>query len=247
MHEKFRLWKIIGWVIPPPKKSIKTKEEFSEERKQKVKQLIEQGILKSRPLVEAMLKVPREEFIQEMYKDYAYFGKDIWHEVPLPIPGEEATISCPHSYPLFYEALGLKENDYFLEVGTGSGYGAVLAREVVGDNGKVVTIEIDKITYEFAQKNIKRLGYNDILLVHGDGGFGYEKEAPYDKICITAACSKIPEPLFLQLKKGGRLIAPVLENNSFQELILFEKDQYGKLRKEFFGKVLYVVLRGKYG
>lgn len=129
---------MIGWIVPPPKKPEKTREEFSKERVEKVRWLIREGFLRSEGIIEAMLKVPREEFTQEMYRDYAYL------EVPLPLPGREATISCPHSYPLFYEALGLKEGERFLEVGTGSGYGAALAREVVGPQGRVVTVEIEE-------------------------------------------------------------------------------------------------------
>ena len=95
------------------------------QRIEKAKWLVEQNLLISERIAKAMIKVLREEFIPEDYRDYAYV------EVPLPIPGEEATISCPHSYPLFYEALELRENDRFLEIGTGSGYGAALALSLI--------------------------------------------------------------------------------------------------------------------
>lgn len=130
---------MVGWVIPPPKKPVKTPAEFRQERWAKVKELEARGFLRSPRLKAAMLKVPREEFIPPPYRDYAYL------EVPLPLPGE-ATISCPHSYPLFYEALELGPGHRFLEVGTGSGYGAALACEVVGPAGLVVTVEIDPET-----------------------------------------------------------------------------------------------------
>jgi len=229
-----------GWVVPPPKKPEKTDEELSEERIQKVRWLIKEGLLKSERIVKAMLKVPREKFVLEMYRDYAYL------EVPLPLPGCDATISCPHSYPLFYEALGLGENDKFLEVGTGSGYGAALAREIVGEDGKVITVEIDKETYEFASWNLRKLGYEDILVVHGDGSLGYVQEAPYDKICVTAACPRIPERLIEQLKLSGRLAAPVGYRYS-QDLILLEKNRSGSIKTRLVEKVLYVLLKGKYG
>lgn len=106
-----------GWIVPPPKESTKSREEFTKERHKKVEWLIRRGYLRSERIKEAMLRVPREDFIPYMYKDYAY------REVPLPIPGQEATISCPHSYPLFYEPLGLDKGHKFLEVGLGSGYG----------------------------------------------------------------------------------------------------------------------------
>ncbi len=83
-----------GWLIPPPKKPEKTKEELTQERKAKADWLSKVGFLKSSPIKRAVLKVPREEFVPELYRDYTYL------EVPFPIPGEDATISCPHSYPL---------------------------------------------------------------------------------------------------------------------------------------------------
>jgi len=86
----------MGWIVPPPKKSFKTRRAFEAERTKKVKWLIEQNLLMSERIAKAIIKVPREEFIPEHHRDHAYI------EVPLPIPGEEATISCPHSYPLFY-------------------------------------------------------------------------------------------------------------------------------------------------
>jgi len=228
-----------GWIIPPAKEPAKSKEEFRKEREEKVRWLFLHGYLRSERIKDAMLKVPREEFIPPLYRDYAYL------EVPLPLPGEKATISCPHSYPLFYEPLGLDKGHKFLEVGLGSGYGTALAREIVGHKGFVVSIEIDPLTFEFARKNLENLGYRDILLVKGDGGPGYPEMSPYDRICITAACIDIPPPLIEQLRIGGKLIAPVIEQG-IQNLILLEKSEKGIIRKVIC-KVLYIPLRGKYG
>lgn len=228
-----------GWIVPPPKEPTKSREEFKKEREEKVKQLIRHGYLSSKHIKEAMLKVPREEFIPYNYRDYAYL------EVPLPLPGEAATISCPHSYPLFYEPLGLDKDHKFLEVGLGSGYGTAIAREIVGSNGLVVSIDIDPLTFEFARKNLEKAGYGDIILVRGDGGLGYPRHSPYDRICITAACSKIPPPLIEQLKTGGRLIAPVIEHG-VQYLVLLEKSKKG-IKRKIVCEVLYVCLRGIYG
>jgi protein-L-isoaspartate(D-aspartate) O-methyltransferase len=166
-------------------------------------------------------------------------------EVPFPLPGERATISCPHSYPLFYEPLGLDQGDKFLEVGLGSGYGAAIAREVVGSEGLVVSVEIDPLTYDYAKGNLERAGYDDIVLVNGDGGLGYPDLSPYDKIAITAACVAIPPPLIHQLKIGGRLISPV-DKDDTQDLVLYEKSVEGVQRLTIC-EVLYVPLRGLYG
>ena len=228
-----------GWIIPAPKEPTTTKTEFHKQREEKVRRLIRGGYLKSDRIKNAMLKVRREDFIPPLYRDYAYL------EVPLPLPGEEATISCPHSYPLFYEPLGLDEGHKFLEVGLGSGYGTALAREIVGTNGQVVSIEIDPETFEFARKNLQNAGYDDIVLVLGDGGLGYPELSPFDRICITAACSEIPPPLIEQLRTGGRLIAPVVEQGT-QDLILLEKSRTD-IKRRVICEVLYVSLKGRYG
>lgn len=230
-----------GWIIPPPKEPAKSKEEFERERASKVRSLVRHGYLQSGRIKQALLKVPRENFIPREYRDYAYL------EVPLPLPGERATISCPHSYPLFYEPLGLAEGHRFLEVGSGSGYGAAVAREVVGPKGLVVSVELDPITFEFARQNLKRAGYTDVVVVKGDGGLGYSELSPYDSIAVTAACIDIPAPLVDQLKMGGRLIAPVLRGRSnAQDLTLLERSAKG-ISTQAICEVLYVSLRGPYG
>jgi protein-L-isoaspartate(D-aspartate) O-methyltransferase len=228
-----------GWIIPPSKEPTKNGEALSQEREEKVRWLLARGYLRSERITNALLRVPREDFLPWLYRDYAYV------EVPIPLPGEQATVSCPHSYPLFYEPLGLDEGHRFLEVGLGSGYGTALAREIVGDTGLVVSVEIDPRTYGFAQANLERAGYSDILLVLGDGGLGCPEMAPYDRICITAACGRIPPPLLNQLAMGGRLIAP-MEECGVQDLVVCEKREHG-LTREVICEVLYVPLRGEYG
>jgi protein-L-isoaspartate(D-aspartate) O-methyltransferase len=228
-----------GWLVPPPKKPEKSKAQFEAERTAKVRWLAEHGFLESERIKRALLKIPREDFIPDCYRDYAY------EEVPLPLPGAEATVSCPHSYPLFYEPLGLDAGHRFLEVGLGSGYGTAVAREVVGEDGLVVSIEIDRETFAYAKKNLLEAGYHDVVLVRGDGGLGYPELAPYDRIVVTAACAEIPTPLVDQLKTKGRLIAPVLEGES-QILVLLEKTDQG-VRREAICEVLYVPLRGRHG
>jgi protein-L-isoaspartate(D-aspartate) O-methyltransferase len=227
-----------GWLIPPPKEPTKTPEQFEKERASKVRWLIDNGYLESKRIQHALSRVPREDFIPTHYRDYAYL------EVPFPLPGEVATISCPHSYPLFYEPLGLAEGDRFLEIGLGSGYGSAIAREVVGPKGLVVSVEIDPLTFEFGECNLKRAGYVDVVLHLGDGGLGYPHLSPYDRIAITAACKDIPIPLIDQLRIGGRLIAPVQQEGT-QDLVLIEKYTEG-LTQKVICQVLYVSLRGIY-
>jgi protein-L-isoaspartate(D-aspartate) O-methyltransferase len=228
-----------GWPVPRPKPPTKTPSQLAIERQLKVTALEAQGLFTSERIKAALLKVPREDFIPPEFRDFAY------EEVPLPLPGTAATISCPHSYPLFYEPLGLGLGHRFLEIGTGSGYGAAVARDVVGESGQVTSIEIDPLTYAFASQNLERAGYADVVLVLGDGGLGYAQRAPYDRIAITAACAEIPSPLLAQLKLGGRIIAPLVED-SVQKLTLVTKHADTTTRKVLCD-VLYVRLQGKYG
>ncbi len=228
-----------GWIVPPPQEPVKGRAELKREREEKVRWLVRHGLLRSERIRRAMLKVAREDFIPFLYRDYAY------QEVPLPLPGQKATISCPHSYPLFYESLGLNEGHRFLEIGLGSGYGAALAREIVGNRGLVVSMEIDPATFAFARRNLEEAGYRDIILVNGDGGLGWPEQAPYDRICVTAACPGIPPPLTEQLAPGGRLAAPVISAEG-QDLVLLEKRE-DRTSSRVVCQVLYVNLRGRYG
>jgi protein-L-isoaspartate(D-aspartate) O-methyltransferase len=228
-----------GWIVPPPREPTKSRADLARERAAKVEWLVREGYLSSERIRLAMLKVPREEFIPSSYRDYAYL------ELPLPLPGRCATISCPHSYPLFYEALGLDRGHRFMEIGLGSGYGTALAREIVGPEGLVVSVEIDPVTLAFGRQNLDRAGYRDVVLVEGDGGLGYPERSPYDRIAVTAACPRIPPPLIEQLATGGRLVMPLLELGT-QNLVLVEK-VVGGIRRRVLGDVLYVALRGVYG
>lgn len=228
-----------GWTIPPPMEPTKRPEDFDRERTAKVEWLADRGILKSDRMRRALLTVRREDFIPRLYRDYAYL------EVPFPLPGKQATISCPHSYPLFYEPLGLDRGHRFLEIGLGSGYGIAIAREVVGPGGLAVSVEIDPLTLAFARGNLQRAGYTDVVLVNADGGRGHPPLSPYDRIAITAACHQVPQPLINQLTTGGRLIGPLREGGK-QLLVLLEKKRR-RVRRTVICEVLYVPLRGLYG
>lgn len=202
------------------------------------------GYIKTKTMAEAILKVSREQFMDPSYKEYAYIDQ------PFPLPGDGGqTISAPYMYPIFYEPLNLKHGDKILEIGTGSGYGAALARELVGKEGLVITIEINEKTCKFAETNLKRTGYNDIKLICGDGSIGYPEDAPYDAICITAASPRVPYHLVEQLKVFGKLMVPVGDAYDMfgQDLILLTKEKEGSTKEINLMKVSYVPLRGKHG
>jgi protein-L-isoaspartate(D-aspartate) O-methyltransferase len=214
-------------------------EELRREREARVLQLERRGLLGSERLRRAMLIVRREDFIPPGYRDHAY------EEIPLPLPGERATISCPHSYPLFYEPLGLGEGHRFLEVGVGSGYGTSLAREVVGPrwSGRG-----DRHRRHHARVRPKEPGTGGLHRRRPRSRRrwpGASGARPYDAICITAACPAVPPPLIEQLTARGRLIAPIIEGPR-QRLTLLEKTA-DRVRRTILADVLYVSLRGRYG
>jgi protein-L-isoaspartate(D-aspartate) O-methyltransferase len=217
---------------------------FTQQRERMVQRYRTSGYIKSEKLAKAMLRVPREAFMDRGYVDYSY------NDQPYPIPGDgRQTISAPYMYPIFYEPLGLEAGDKLLEVGAGSGYGAALARELVGPTGLVVAIEINPVTYSFAEANLLETEYNDILLILGDGSLGYMDAAPYNAICITAACPNIPKPLMEQLRAPGKLLAPVGKTSGLfgQDLVMIEKDGKGHINRKNLMKVAYVPLLGEHG
>lgn len=202
-------------------------------------------------LADAMRRVPRELFMPERHRDESY--ADNAYPIP-PFPNKDQTISAPYTYPLFYRPLELEKGDRFLEIGTGSGYGAALAKEIVGNEGKVVTIEINPTTCRFGRKNLRKAGYNDILVIEGDGSTGFSEEAPYDKICMTASSPSFPEPLKEQLATPGRMTGPIGSSSQppsllgrGQDLILLKRNADGEEERENIERVIYVPLKGKYG
>lgn len=190
----------------------------------------------SEKVYNAIKKVPRHLFVPERYKIEAYV------DTPLPI-GYGQTISAPHMVAIMCELLDLKEGEKVLEIGTGCGYHAAVTAEIVGKNGLVVSIERIPELAEIAKRNLSALGYENVLVIVGDGSLGYEPLAPYDKIYVTASAPEIPSPLLEQLKIGGKMVIPV--GDSYQLLYVVEKDN--GVRKWSWGAVRFVPLLGKYG
>lgn len=181
-------------------------------------QLMPRGIRDQRVL-EAMAKVPREEFIPADERGHAYA------DGPLPI-GNGQTISQPYIVAFMTEQLRLKPSDRVLEIGTGSGYQAAVLAGLVKT---VYSIEIVVPLAQNAEAILAHLGYRNIHIKVGDGYKGWPEEAPFDAIIVTCAPDKVPQPLIDQLKDGGRMVVPVGERFA-QQLYLFEKKN-GQLRE----------------
>jgi len=155
-----------------------------------------------RRIIEAVREIKRENFVPEYLKTQAYV------DAPLPI-GYGATISQPYTVGFMLNELNLKKGDKVLEIGTGSGWNAVLIAYLVGKKGKVYTIERIKELIEEIKKKKRFAPYKNIEIFHMDGSRGLEEYAPYDKIIITAAAEKLDNEILYQLKNKGVLIAPV--------------------------------------
>lgn len=211
------------------------------ERKNLVERLQSSGYIKTDKVKKAMETVPREEFIPEQVKQYAYVDQ------PLPI-GEGQTISAPHMVAIICEELQIDEGMNILEIGTGFGYNAAVVAEIVGKNGHVYSIERLPALADTARDNLRRTGYSDrVSVIVADGTTGFEEEAPFDRIYVTAGAPDIPEPLKKQLKVGGKLLAPVGQSDYTQELFCVEKKVEDKYKVRSLGGVAFVPLIGKHG
>ena len=207
--------------------------DLKREKERLINSLISEGFLKSPDVIRAFRKIPREKFVLERYIEHSY------DNIPLPIL-ENQTISQPLTIAAMTEALQPSNGQKILEVGAGSGYQAALIAEIIGRSGRIITTDRIKELVIFARNNLKKTVYNNITVVEWDGSKGYEKEAPYDRIIVTASAPEIPEPLVKQLKKGGKLVIPVKD-----EMFLIEKNK--EIKKTLLGYYVFVPLIGKYG
>ncbi|MFQ5809715.1 MAG: protein-L-isoaspartate(D-aspartate) O-methyltransferase [Armatimonadota bacterium] len=184
-------------------------------------------------VIQAMLKVPRHEFVPEPLRFLAYADR------PVDI-GEGQTISQPYIVAFMTEQLKLKPKNKVLEIGTGSGYQAAVLAEIVK---QVYTIEIVEPLGKRAMETLERLEYKNVATKIGDGYRGWPKHAPFDAIIVTCAPERIPQPLKDQLKEGGRMIIPVGELWA-QELYLLEKRK-GEITRTAVLPVAFVPMTGE--
>lgn len=205
------------------------KRNYARERESMVNTQIESRGIKDVRVLESMKKVPRHVFVPENMRTYAY------NDEPLPI-GKGQTISQPYIVAYMTEVLQISSIAKVLEVGTGSGYQAAILAEIAAE---VFTVEIIDELSKNAQEVLHKERYTNIHFRVGDGALGWEENAPYDAIMVTAAPSKIPEALQDQLKVGGRMIVPV--GDAFQELVLIIREKR-KFRKKTLLPVRFVPL-----
>ena len=218
--------------------------EYSDQKRKLLDRLERSGYIGKPSVRAAMEAVPRESFLPDDQLPYAYEDR------PLSI-GSGQTISAPHMNAMMCTALDLpvEKPITLLEIGTGSGYHAVLCAEMLRGNlgSQIYTVERVPELAEKAQAVIQSLGYDDLVtVVVGDGTLGLAEHAPYDRIMVTAAAPRIPPLLVRQLKDGGILLIPVGERGGYQRLIKAAKDK-GRLRETEISGVAFVPLIGQDG
>jgi protein-L-isoaspartate(D-aspartate) O-methyltransferase len=195
-------------------------------------QIVARGVT-AEPVLTAIKKVPREEFIPGHLRSASYSD----HPVPI---GYDQTISQPYIVAFMTEQLRLQPKDRILEIGTGSGYQAAILAELAAE---VYSIEIVEPLAKTAEATLQRLGYKNVKVKAGDGYKGWPEHAPFDAIIVTCAPDHVPQPLQDQLKEGGRMIIPVGRPGD-QELYFFEKKN-GLLERRAVLPVRFVPMTGE--
>lgn len=203
-----------------------------EERERAVRETIEKRGISDARVLEAMRAVPRELFVPPDSRSAAYEDR------PLPI-GSGQTISQPYIVAFMAEAMLLKGTEKLLEVGAGSGYAAAVLSRLAK---KVFAVERIGELARMAEKNLAAAGITNVEVRHDDGSRGWPEEAPFDAILVSAGAEEIPRALLDQLAIGGRLVVPVNEDGSEQELVRVTRKGKVEFHQESLAEVRFVPL-----
>jgi protein-L-isoaspartate(D-aspartate) O-methyltransferase len=199
-------------------------------------QIVGRGVRDARVL-EAIRQVPREEFVDPGFEEFAY------DDGPLPI-GANQTISQPYMVALMIEAAELKRSDRVLEVGAGSGYAAAVMSRIAA---RVYSIDRHETLVDAARQRLEKLGHGNVELRVGDGTRGWPEAAPFDAILVAASGPEVPPSLKEQLAIGGRLVIPVGLHQYHQTLRKITRLSETHYEEEDLGGVTFVPLIGEQG
>jgi len=206
---------------------------LEEEKKGLVEHLWHKGI-KDEALLKAIYIVPREKFISDALRKFAY------DDNALPIECAQ-TISQPFTVAYMTQALAVKPGEKVLEIGTGSGYQTAILSAM---GAEVYTVERIEKLYENACKLLTELGFK-AYFKQDDGTLGWEENAPFDKIIVTAGAPDIPHSLIQQLKIGGKIVIPVGSQEA-QRLFVITRTAKG-IEKKIHEHFKFVPLIGEEG
>jgi protein-L-isoaspartate(D-aspartate) O-methyltransferase len=211
--------------------------DFAAERAAMVeRQLRRRGISEQR-ILDAFMAVPREAFVGHAFAHQAY------GDHPLPIEAGQ-TISQPYIVALMIQAAGISDGAAVLEIGSGSGYAAAVISRIAA---RVIGVERQHDLVEVSRERMRRLGYDNVEIVEGDGTKGWPAAAPYDAILAAASGSHVPKPLVEQLAPGGTIVMPVGDPGWVQHLVKVTKSADGSTQQSDLGAVRFVPLIGEEG
>jgi len=211
--------------------------DFAQRRDAMVDLQVARRGIRSPRVLQAMRAVPREKFVPERLREFAY------EDSPLPI-GDEQTISQPYIVALMIDALGLTGGESVLEIGTGSGYAAAVLAQIAGN---VYTVERIGTLATRAAAAIAKLGCRNVHVRHADGSRGWVEHAPYDAIIVAAGGPELPESLKAQLRIGGVLVIPIGRDPRVQELVRVTRTAEDDFETEDIADVRFVPLIGDEG
>jgi protein-L-isoaspartate(D-aspartate) O-methyltransferase len=211
--------------------------DFAAEREAMVERQLKRRGISEPEILDAFRAVPREAFVRAALVDQAY------GDHPLPIEAGQ-TISQPYIVALMIQAADIRPGAKVLEVGAGSGYAAAVISRIAA---RVVGIERQHDLVEVARERMRRLGYDSVEIVEGDGTRGWPEHAPYDAILAAASGSHVPKPLVEQLAPGGSIVMPVGDPGWVQKLVKVTKGEDGTLEHSDLGAVRFVPLIGEEG
>ncbi len=169
---------------------------------QLTKYLVGKGILKSKNIIDAFMRIDRANFIQPGFEKSAY------EDMPLPISGGQ-TISQPTTVAFMLEKLQVHPGDKVLDVGAGSGWTTALLAELAGPTGKVYGVELLQSLLDFGRANVAKFHFNTVEMFPAQTQLGLPDKAPFHKILVSAFANEIPEELVTQLNIGGVMAIPI--------------------------------------
>jgi protein-L-isoaspartate(D-aspartate) O-methyltransferase len=211
--------------------------DFVGEREAMVERQLRRRGIDDPKILDAFLKVPREAFVSPDYAHLAY------GDYPLPIEAGQ-TISQPFIVALMIQAAGIGTGDKVLEVGAGSGYAAAVISRIAA---KVIGIERQHDLIEVARERLRKLRYDNVEIIEGDGTKGCAEQAPFEAILAAASGSHVPQPLIDQLADGGCIVMPIGQPGWPQELVKVTKRGDGTVERQNLGGVRFVPLIGEEG
>lgn len=203
--------------------------DYSELRRKMVDNQIRTVDVTRLSVLAAFLDVPREAFVPEDEKKFAYLDEDV--EV-FPAQGDELMRYVMEPAPMakLLQLADIGANDFVLDIGATTGYAAAILSKLASS---VIALESNPVLAELATANLAANNCDNVVVVQGDLAEGYRREAPYDVIFIDGAVDFVPEILFEQLREGGRLVAVIGHGNAAVARLYIKEDGIMSVRRGF--------------